>query len=191
MVRRASGIGRSPSPATGTGSRAGSGLGIGGSDAWPICFAWGRSSRWVAAPPPGAALTAPTMAWPPECTWTCSTVTLCCPGGLSDGIRQGEAEHPLPTTIVRSPTLGSEMTSLAIILRPCFSVVHTQRAESRCVETDARYSTASNAEVVQRTATDWKNLAGNLRRTCRPNVRPASAAPQTASASVNSTMKIF
>ena len=74
MVRRASGSGRSASLATGTGSRSGFGQGSGVPGAY--ASAWGCSFDFGAKPPPGL-WTLPTMAWPPWCTWTCSTVTFC------------------------------------------------------------------------------------------------------------------
>jgi hypothetical protein len=78
IFRRASGSARSSSRAIGTASRPSSGLGNAGSSAWASCFAWGCSSGFERAPPPGVPTT-PTTACPPAWTWTCSTVTFCWP----------------------------------------------------------------------------------------------------------------
>ena len=48
----------------------------------PRRASWGVCSDWFTCPLPRsalAALTAPTIACPPSCTWTCSPVTFCCP----------------------------------------------------------------------------------------------------------------
>ena len=46
----------------------------------PLCRGFFHSLLAHSRPPlPCGADTAPTTAWPPECTWTCSTVTFCWP----------------------------------------------------------------------------------------------------------------